>query len=41
MNSTINVQNLYDQDFVQWCEVTASQLRDRAFEQVDLDNLVD
>lgn len=41
MNSTLNVQKLYDQDFVQWCEVTASQLRDRTFEQLDLDNLIE
>lgn len=41
MNSTLNVQKLYDQDFVQWCEVTASQLRDRTFEQVDLENLIE
>ncbi len=41
MNSTLNTQNLYDQDFVEWCEITAAQLRDRKFEQVDLENLIE
>ncbi len=41
MNSTFDIQNLYDQDFVEWCEITAAQLRDRKFEQVDLENLIE
>ncbi|MCL6436471.1 MAG: DUF29 domain-containing protein [Leptolyngbyaceae cyanobacterium HOT.MB2.61] len=41
MNSTLNTQNLYDQDFVEWCEITAAQLRDRKFDQVDLENLIE
>lgn len=41
MDSTFNIQKLYDRDFVEWCEVTASQLKERKFEQVDLENLIE
>ncbi len=41
MNSALNTQKLYDRDFAEWCEVTASQLREGKFEQVDLENLIE
>jgi len=41
MDSTLNTQKLYDRDFAEWCEVTASQLREGKFEQVDLENLIE
>jgi hypothetical protein len=41
MNATLNIQTLYDQDFVEWCEATAAQLKERKFEQVDLENLIE
>jgi hypothetical protein len=41
MDSTLNIQRLYDQDFVEWCDTIASQLKARNFEQLDLDNLIE
>jgi Domain of unknown function DUF29 len=34
-------QTLYDQDFNRWIETTASLLRSRKFDQLDLDNLIE
>lgn len=41
MDSMLNVQNLYNQDFLEWCEVTASHLKSKNFEQLDLENLIE
>lgn len=41
MNSTLKDQKLYNRDFVEWCEMTASQLKDRKFENLDLENLIE
>ena len=37
----INQKTLYDQDYVQWIEATLQQLRDRHYERVDWDNLME
>ncbi|AFZ13969.1 protein of unknown function DUF29 [Crinalium epipsammum PCC 9333] len=34
-------QNLYKQDYYMWLNITAQQLRDRQFDDVDLDNLIE
>ena len=34
-------QNLYDRDYAAWVEQTVALLRDRQFEAVDLENLID
>ncbi|NCJ07619.1 DUF29 family protein [Synechococcales cyanobacterium C] len=41
MDASLKIQELYDLDFVEWCETTASQLKARNFEQLDLDNLIE
>jgi len=41
MDTSLKTHNLYDQDFVQWCDATVSQLKARKFEQIDLDNLIE
>lgn len=41
MNSTHDTQTLYDRDFIEWCEATASQLKAKKFDQLDLDNLIE
>ncbi len=33
--------HLYDRDFHEWIATTAKLLRDRAFEDLDLDNLIE
>ena len=37
----INQKTLYDRDYVQWIEATLQQLRDRDYEQVDWENLLE
>jgi len=34
-------QNIYKQDYYMWLNITAQQLRDRQFHNVDLDNLIE
>ncbi len=35
------VQKIYEVDYYQWLNITAQQLRDRQFDHVDLDNLIE
>jgi len=39
--STPISSNLYEQDYQQWLEQTISQLQNRTFHQLDLDNLIE
>ncbi|MFP4009826.1 MAG: DUF29 domain-containing protein [Spirulinaceae cyanobacterium] len=41
INLNANTQKLYDRDFVEWCEVTVSQLKAKKFESLDIDNLIE
>ncbi|NEO28563.1 MAG: DUF29 domain-containing protein [Kamptonema sp. SIO4C4] len=41
MNSMINSQQLYNKDFVEWCKMTTSQLKERNFKHLDIDNLIE
>ena len=36
-----DTNNLYEQDYVQWIEATLQQLRDRNYEKVDWENLLE
>ncbi len=35
------VRSLYEDDFVQWCDRTAQQLRSHHFDQLDLEHLIE
>ncbi|AFY62443.1 protein of unknown function DUF29 [Synechococcus sp. PCC 6312] len=37
----VNLTNLYEQDFQQWLEETTDSLRNRNFERLDLENLIE
>jgi hypothetical protein len=39
--TTQTQKSLYDRDFYLWIETTAKLLRDRKFNQIDLDNLIE
>jgi hypothetical protein len=41
MDSTLGNQKLYDRDFIEWCEVTVSQLKERNFEHLDIEGLIE
>jgi hypothetical protein len=39
--SHINLKNIYDQDFNQWLEITANLLKQKSFNELDLENLIE
>ncbi|MDJ1184170.1 DUF29 domain-containing protein [Roseofilum casamattae] len=39
--STLNLQNLYEQDFALWVESTVARLKDGNLEVIDLEHLID
>lgn len=41
MDSTLGNKKLYDRDFIEWCEVTVSQLKERNFEHLDIEGLIE
>lgn len=40
MQTTPALQNLYEQDFVAWCEATVAQLKAGQLDQLDIENLI-
>ena len=40
MQTTPALQNLYEQDFVAWCEATVAQLKAGQLDQLDVENLI-
>ncbi len=40
MQTTQTLQNLYEQDFVAWCEATVAQLKAGQLDQLDIENLI-
>lgn len=41
MTTQVNLQTLYETDFVLWLETTASLLKKRQLDQIDYDNLIE
>ena len=41
MQTTQTLQNLYEQDFVAWCEATVARLKAGQLDQLDIENLIE